>query len=932
MCKRLLPAMPPGFIRELTDICFHLLVSSIQTRDYAEAEALLLPPNNADITNAAATQPLPVPGGAAGYRLLGLICQRTGRPEAAANYYRTCLTLDSSNWSAYAALCDLADASTGSELLKVDKEDPGVWTRLGMNAPLVGKKTSVLSVEGTCIVSRVASQPFNFEQQYFEVPSASNFGSLLPPANLGHKRAAPIQYERGDENDPTLPQNLGSAGSTEPLSPLKQATNALRPKTAMATNTHSKVQPLSNRPMARGGVSQQAPQGAQTTVDRTGTPKARGHTRSHSALVTSSGAPAPATGLPPARPLRGARQASSSSSLASGTVADPVGVLCFESEAGDLATHEEAAQLAQSSIAPASATRRLRPNTRSSASNKPAGAVVATPSASTANTMAGTRRHVRSSSSALMTGSRLGSTATVTSTRVHTRLGDIGEQEGSFMSTVPSQHEQIDESEERLGAHQGGTAVGREDNNDQSEDERSRDGQHEGEESSQNLDTAHMPLPPLSTVRPPVRTRAARHPPSAVHASNTSKAKPEEDEVGDMESEYEALEMITENATSAHAQEQEGQSALEAHQVTLRRLQEEEHAAKQEIQESLMVLKTIATAYALARRYKCIEALQVLRKALPLANLNTAFCRGLEGLCLFEMSNHVDACASFAKMRALDPGFTQFLDIYSTSLWHLRQEVELTVLAQQVSERLRGIAQTWVVVGNCFSLQRDSEQALKFFKRAVAVDPNYAYAHTLCGHEYMAADDMEHAVACYRKGVAADSRCYRAWYGLASVLQREERFDVAIQHYKRAIMINPRSSVLFCLLGVVLHAHHQSQEALRAFAKASELDPKNPLVRLQRANVLASLHRYNEALEELEECISMAPGEANAHFLMGKVLRALGRPEKALAAYNAAMDLDPRSKRLIQVAIEKLNLGQPTSTGKSAVQDVDDDDSFQWLQ
>lgn len=40
-------------------------------------------------------------------------------------------------------------------------------------------------------------------------------------------------------------------------------------------------------------------------------------------------------------------------------------------------------------------------------------------------------------------------------------------------------------------------------------------------------------------------------------------------------------------------------------------------------------------------------------------------------------------------------------------------------------------------VGNCFALRKDHETALKNFQRAVQLDSRVAYAHTLCGHEYV---------------------------------------------------------------------------------------------------------------------------------------------------------------------------------------------------
>lgn len=180
--------------------------------------------------------------------------------------------------------------------------------------------------------------------------------------------------------------------------------------------------------------------------------------------------------------------------------------------------------------------------------------------------------------------------------------------------------------------------------------------------------------------------------------------------------------------------------------------------------------------------------------------------------------------------------------LYSTALWHLRKEVELAALSQELLAVDRLSAQAWLVAGNCYSLQQEHEQALAAFKRAlqvgvrpgaghappsgalwcavadgwwlmpkrlplqacpppslpaqvncmcacacgvhahqlripshqaqrglpagapctqrpgtdtraspaVQVDPTCVYAHTLCGHEYLAAEDLDSAAAAYK--------------------------------------------------------------------------------------------------------------------------------------------------------------------------------------
>jgi anaphase-promoting complex subunit 3 len=72
--------------------------------------------------------------------------------------------------------------------------------------------------------------------------------------------------------------------------------------------------------------------------------------------------------------------------------------------------------------------------------------------------------------------------------------------------------------------------------------------------------------------------------------------------------------------------------------------------------------------------------------------------------------------------------------------------------------------QTWCVLGNCFSLQREFETAVKFFHRAIQVDATFTYAYTLAGHEHVSNEDFDKATASFRDALRYDQRHYNAWY------------------------------------------------------------------------------------------------------------------------------------------------------------------------
>eukprot|EP01116_Phalansterium_solitarium_P001892 TRINITY_DN11725_c0_g1_i1.p1 TRINITY_DN11725_c0_g1~~TRINITY_DN11725_c0_g1_i1.p1 ORF type:complete len:263 (+),score=100.40 TRINITY_DN11725_c0_g1_i1:2-790(+) len=249
------------------------------------------------------------------------------------------------------------------------------------------------------------------------------------------------------------------------------------------------------------------------------------------------------------------------------------------------------------------------------------------------------------------------------------------------------------------------------------------------------------------------------------------------------------------------------------------------------------------------------------------------------------------------------------MEIFSTVLWHLRCDVELSLLAHELVEYDKFVPESWCAVGNCFSLQKEHDVALKFFTRAIQLDPRFTYAYTLCGHELAASDEPDRAMTYFRNALRFDERHYNAWYGIGTIYYRQEKFGPAKYHYERAIAINRLSSVLWCYLGMVLHSSNKPLEALAKLEEAIRIDTKgtNSLARFKRAIVLATLDEHEAAFRELEKLRDIAPKEAPIYFAMAKIYKKTGDRQKALQNFYCALDLDSKSASEIKAAIDRLD-------------------------
>ena len=305
----------------------------------------------------------------------------------------------------------------------------------------------------------------------------------------------------------------------------------------------------------------------------------------------------------------------------------------------------------------------------------------------------------------------------------------------------------------------------------------------------------------------------------------------------------------------------------------------------------LSSMRTLAIGTYATTRFDTNLALKTFR-SLPSAQRETPFVLAQLGRAHYEATNYNEAAESFARCLKLQPSRVKDMEVYSTVLWHLKKEAGLAFLCHNLRDTAANDPETWVAVGNAFSLSREHDSAISAFRRAVQIDPKFAYAWTLMGHEYIANEDFDAALSCFRHAVAYDRRGFGGWYGLGKCFERIGKLEDAERHYRIAASINPSNATLLVCVGVVLEKLRNRQAALSHYTKALELAPGSALARFKKARVLMHLRCFDEALVELETLRNIAGEEANVWFLLGKCYKGLGMRAESVNAFTRAVGLD----------------------------------------
>ncbi|KAK4459117.1 protein bima [Cladorrhinum samala] len=322
----------------------------------------------------------------------------------------------------------------------------------------------------------------------------------------------------------------------------------------------------------------------------------------------------------------------------------------------------------------------------------------------------------------------------------------------------------------------------------------------------------------------------------------------------------------------------------------------------------LDLLKKMATGYLLSSQFQGQEAMSVFSTLLR-SQQDTPWVLARMGRAQYEQANYGEAEKYFKRLRLIAPTRHEDMEVYSTILWHLRKETDLSFLAHELVDAVWDSPQAWCALGNAFSLACDHEQALRCFKRAIQLHPKFAYAYTLQGHEHVENEEYDKALTAYRQAIAADKRHYNAYYGIGKVFEKLGNYEKALSHYKAALVIHPTHAVLICCVGTVLQRQKNIGQALPYFNKAVELAPKAPEIRHKKARALMATGQLEAARDELMVLRDLAPDKAQVHFLLGKLCKMLDDSKGAVRHFTIALSLDPKASSQIKQEIEGLEGG-----------------------
>jgi TolB-like protein/tetratricopeptide (TPR) repeat protein len=237
-------------------------------------------------------------------------------------------------------------------------------------------------------------------------------------------------------------------------------------------------------------------------------------------------------------------------------------------------------------------------------------------------------------------------------------------------------------------------------------------------------------------------------------------------------------------------------------------------------------------------------------------------------------------------------------------------KLKLTLLPAATSEAARTVnpeAHNLYLQARFF-MDRDTGENLAkandYYKRALALDPNYAAAWAGMGevidrqvaNGYVAlAEGKIKAREAANKALELDPKNGEAYaiLGLSHVMAHE--WQQAEDILAKGRDADPTDPTLLTISGVVARGLRGEERAIEIFRQALARDPLRLLARRYLARTLAYANRLPEAETEIRQVIEANPLQPGAQYDLGRILLAKGEIGPAVAAFEAEPDESWRS-------------------------------------
>lgn len=174
-----------------------------------------------------------------------------------------------------------------------------------------------------------------------------------------------------------------------------------------------------------------------------------------------------------------------------------------------------------------------------------------------------------------------------------------------------------------------------------------------------------------------------------------------------------------------------------------------------------------------------------------------------------------------------------------------------------------------VLVGKLHAAKRNPQQAIVYYKKALALNQTSEEIYNVMAREYLTLNDKKNAVQSLKTCLAAVPESSSCLYYLATIELDNKNFQEALKYFNLILELNPENTKILQTIGEIYLQQKDYDKAIEAFLQLKRMEPKNVTHSIRLALIYYETKKTDKAIEEFAELHERFPKSDRMNYFLG---------------------------------------------------------------
>lgn len=200
---------------------------------------------------------------------------------------------------------------------------------------------------------------------------------------------------------------------------------------------------------------------------------------------------------------------------------------------------------------------------------------------------------------------------------------------------------------------------------------------------------------------------------------------------------------------------------------------------------------------------------------------------------------------------------------------------------------------TWFNKGIQSSRDKNNEEAIEYYTKAIEFNSDFADAYVNRGVAYRENKEFEKAIKDYTKAIEINPKYAEAYCNRGVAYGELGNLEKEIENYTKAIEINPKYADVYYNRGIAYCEKKEMEKSIKDCTKAIEINPKHAKAYCNRGAAYFKSGELPKAIEDYKKSLEIDADRALVYYNLTESYIFIDDLEEALKTLNIYIEKEP---------------------------------------